>query len=237
MADIKLGDFLSEGKILRTKLAECNNWVTNIVYAVNDDCIEIDIGLEKDYIENIIMVGDTMRCKYTIDSLEYSLVGWVTRIKADYPQSITIRVHQVETFENKRSSYRYDVYLSSVIKLNKTDSKGIFAILVNISKNGLAFIVREDIGKLLGISDLEMKDIKVFVDIYVSPEKLFTIEGVIMRMSSREKGIEYGIQVVDMDLDSERILNNFIIELENKDKEFYNKRGGFWSKNSKFNKE
>jgi len=34
-----------------------NNWVTNVVYAINEDWIEVDIGLEKDYIDNIIMIG------------------------------------------------------------------------------------------------------------------------------------------------------------------------------------
>jgi len=63
--------------------------VTNVVYAINEDWIEVDIGLEKDYIDNIIMIGDTMRCKYSTDEYEFMLIGWVTKIKLEEPQSIT----------------------------------------------------------------------------------------------------------------------------------------------------
>ncbi|GAE90234.1 type IV pilus assembly PilZ [Acetivibrio straminisolvens JCM 21531] len=41
---------------------------------------------------------------------------------------------------------------------------------------------------------------------------------------------------MDIDLQNEKILNELIDELEKKDKEFYNKRSSFWSKNSKYNK-
>ena len=56
------------------------------MFSFNSDSIEIDIGLEKDYIENIIMIGDTMRCKYTTDNFEYTMSGWVSKIKLDHPR-------------------------------------------------------------------------------------------------------------------------------------------------------
>lgn len=75
MNNFKLRGFLAEGAIIRTKHCNSSNWVTNVVYGINDDCIEIDIGLEKNYIENIIMVGDTMKCKYSTDEYEFTLIG------------------------------------------------------------------------------------------------------------------------------------------------------------------
>ncbi|MCX7923358.1 MAG: PilZ domain-containing protein [Clostridia bacterium] len=236
MSDVRLREFLKEGNIIRTKLCENPNWVTNIVYAIDDEFIEIDIGLEKDYIDNIIMIGDTMKCKYTTDNNEYTVIGWVTRINnAQQPQSLTIRVHQIEVFDNKRDSYRYDVYLSAAVKANRRDSKGVFAILTNVSRTGAAFVVSKDVEDMLKINNDSGQDKHIFVEVYINTDTLFSFEGVIMRKYSRERGIEYGVKFVDMEIDSEKTLNDLLIELANKDKEFYNKRSGFWSKNSKFN--
>ncbi|MFZ5988695.1 MAG: PilZ domain-containing protein [Bacillota bacterium] len=236
MDNVKLREFLCEGSIVRTKHCNTSNWVTNVIYAINEDYIEIDIGLEKDYVDNIIMVGDTMKCKYTSGDYEYTLIGWVTRIKVDFPQSLTIKIHDIEKFTNKRESYRYDVYLCSVIKLNKNDSKGIFAIMINISQGGAAFVVKEDLESQLGIGDTLKEEIKTYFEVYITPKKQLCFEGVIRRKSSNEKGIEYGVKIIDLDIGNEKVLNGFIDELEKKDKEFYNKRSSFWSKNSKYNK-
>ena len=61
-------------------------------------------------------------------------------------------------------------------------------------------------------------------------------EGIIRRKNSNSKGFDYGVEIVDIDIENEKTLNEFLDELEKKDKEFYNKRSSFWSKNSKYNK-
>lgn len=235
MKNIKLGEFLSAGTIIRTKHCNSSSWVTNIVYSINDDYIEIDIGLERDYMQSIIMIGDTMKCKYTSDDYEFTLIGWVTRINLDVPQSITIKVHDIERFVNKRDSYRYDVYLGSVIKLKDNDEKGVFAIMTNISHTGAAFVVKEDLEEEFGINVAESEKTNYVFVIYVSPEQQITFEGTIKRKFDNEKGKEYGVKITDIDNNSEKILTELLEKLENKDKEFYNKRSGYWSKNSKYN--
>lgn len=231
----RLRDFIIEGAVIRTKLNDCPNWVTNVVYSINDEYIEIDIGLEKDYIDNIIMTGDTIKCKYTTEEFEYTLVGWVTRIRTEFPQSLTIKVHDMVKFENKRDSYRFDVYLSSVVKMNSTDKKGIFAILTNISKTGAAVMVREEVEKTLGIEINPDQTFKVYIETYITPQNILIFEASVIRKIPREKGFEYGLKFSDMDIDNERKLIEFINELEGQDKEIYNKRSSFWSKNSKLN--
>jgi hypothetical protein len=237
VSDIKLRDFLKEGLIIRTKYCDGPNWVTNVVYSINEDFIEVDLGLEKDYIDNLLMVGDTMKCKYTDDEQEYSFIGWITKIKADFPQSITIRVHQIEKFGNKRNSYRYDVYLCSVIKTSRSDAKGMFTIVTNISQTGVAFVMKEGIEKTIDVDGKDIANSNLFFEVYVSPENTLFFEGIIVRKSKVEKGIEYGGLITDIDLENEKKLNDLVNELANKDKEFYNKRSGFWSQNSKFNKQ
>ena len=134
------------------------------MFSFNSDSIEIDIGLEKDYIENIIMIGDTMRCKFTADAYEYTMLGWVSKIKLEPPQSITIKIHEVEKFLNNRKSNRYDVYLCAVIKNSKYDEKGVFAIVVNLSNTGVAFVVKEDLEKQLNEEGTLKKEINTFLN-------------------------------------------------------------------------
>jgi len=75
----KITGFSFRRRYNQDKHCNSTNWVTNVVYAINEDWIEVDIGLEKDYIDNIIMIGDTMRCKYSTDEYEFMLIGWVTK--------------------------------------------------------------------------------------------------------------------------------------------------------------
>jgi len=233
---MKLRDFLSEGSIIRTKHCNSSNWVTNVVFAINEDWIEIDIGLEKDYIENIIMIGDTMRCKYTNDEYEFTLIGWVTKIKLDEPQSITIKIHDVEKFANRRGNYRYDIYLCSVIKKSKNDKNGVFAIMTNLSQGGAAFVAKEDIEKELEGAQNSQGEKNFYFEVFINPKKQMCFVGTVKRKSNSAKGFEYGVKILDIDLQNEKILNELIDELEKKDKELYNKRSSFWSKNSKYNK-
>lgn len=125
--------------------------------------------------------------------------------------------------------------MCSVIRKKKGDSNGIFAIMVNLSRNGAAFIVKEEIEGQLGLEENQEEKICYF-DVHISPKKQLCFEGIIRRKNSNSKGFEYGVEIVDIDIDNEKNLNEFLDELEKKDKEFYNKRSSFWSKNSKYNK-
>lgn len=234
--DVKLSEFLSVGKVIKTKHYNSNNWVNNLVFSFNSDSIEIDIGLEKDYIENIIMIGDTMRCKYTTDNFEYTMSGWVSKIKLDHPQSITIKIHEIEKFSNNRKSNRHDVYLCTIIKKNKYDETGVFTIVVNLSNTGVAFVVKEDLEKQLNEEGTLKKGDKYFFELYTTSHEKVCFEGVIKGQSPSDKGNKYGVEITHIDKENRNIFEEYINKLEKKDKEFYNKQDSFWSKHSKYNK-
>jgi hypothetical protein len=228
-----LEKYLNVGSIIRTKLDHSPIWVTNIIYSISKDFIEVDIGLEKSYVENIIMIGDTIKCKYTSDEAELMFIGWITRIHTDHPQRITIKVHQFNCFENKRDYTRFDVYLSAVIKIGRNPQNGVFAILTNISKAGAAFMLRESVEKSMGVDGDYIGNNTFNFEVNLSLERVFTFEGNIVRIDMKEKGIQYGVKYAYIEPHSMLMLEQFLTELANEDKEFYNKRSGFWSKNSK----
>lgn len=229
-----IDDFLIEGMIIKTRHAESQSWISNLVYTVESDSIEIDIGCEKNYIESVIMIGDTMKCKYTDDNYEYSFTGWIAKIKADFPQSITLKITKMDMFDNRRMSKRFDIYLCSVIKLFNNDAtNSAFSIMTNISNSGAGFILHEDIEKIMGLEDSDLNNTKFIFDVYISPERELEFEGIIRRKKLSEKGIEYGVVITNITNENEKILNEFLKELENKDKEFYNRRYDFWNENNK----
>ena len=237
MESLKLQEFLDIGTVIKTKHCSSCSWVTNVVYSISDDYIEIDLGLEKDYIQNVIMIGDTIKCKYASEDYEFILVGWITRINADFPQRIVIKVHEMVKFENKRDSFRFDVYLCAIIKRSYSEEKGIFALLTNISHTGAAFVVNEELDIQFSISNKKENEAIYYFEIYVSPERQINFQGKIRRKSEAERGKEYGVKITDIDIKSEKVLSELLEELEKKDKEFYNKRSSFWSQHSKYNKD
>ncbi|MEN8907454.1 MAG: PilZ domain-containing protein [Clostridiales bacterium] len=233
--DIKLLDILKVGEIIKSKHCQSNNWVNNIIMDIDDKNIKINLGMDNEYVKSIVMVGDTIKCKYYVKHKEYVLVGWITDIEANFPQKLVIRIHDIELYENQREFKRYDVYICSVIKKRRTDKKGIFTIMTNVSSGGAAFSLKKDISEdFMQTEKNVMQDI-YFFEIYISNEVTLIFQGEIVRRTKRERGLEYGVKLIDIDNENTLILDNYIKELENKDKEIYNK-SSFWTKNSKFYK-
>ncbi len=236
MSEAKVIDFLKEGCIIKTKHCENPSWVTNIVYSINNYCIEIDVGLERNYIESLIMIGDTVKCKFAEKNVEYFCTGCVTKIQADFPQRISIRIDEIKKYKNQRENIRSDIYLCSVVKQDKEDNKGIFAIITNISVDSIAFIVHDELEQILNMPDLVQKNAKLYFAIYTSPNKQLSFGAEIKRKALNEKGVEYGVDICEIDSENQQLLNDFIKDSKEKDKAFYNKRNDFCKKNTKLNK-
>jgi hypothetical protein len=227
-----LSNVLQAGDLIKTRHCQSYNWISNIILGIDEECI--DIGIEKEYIDNIVMVGDTMSCKYTTSDSEYMLVGWITNIKPDFPQKLTIKIHNIYSYSNKRESYRYDVYLCSVIKKDVSDKKGMFAIMTNISLTGAAFTTREELSEDFGDVDIEEK--LLYYDVFVSNILQISFVGKIKRKIQTSRGVEYGVKIEKIKYKDEENLYKYINTLENLDKEYYVSKQNFWNKNSKLNK-
>jgi hypothetical protein len=84
--------------------------------------------------------------------------------------------------------------------------------MVNLSRNGAAFIVKEEIEGQLGLEENqeENQEEKIcYFDVHISPKKQLCFEGIIRRKNSNSKGFEYGVEIVDIDIDNEKNLNEF----------------------------
>ena len=56
MSEKNIRDILKEGDIIRTRHCQAYNWVTNIILGMDEKCIEVDIGIEQEYLENIVEI-------------------------------------------------------------------------------------------------------------------------------------------------------------------------------------
>jgi len=108
--------------------------------------------------------------------------------------------------------------------------------MTNLSQGGAAFIAKEDIEKELETAYNMQEEKNYYFEVFITPKKQLCFTGTVKRKTSNEKGFEYGVKIFDIDFQNEKTLNELLDELEKKDKEFYNKRSSFWSKNSKYNK-
>jgi c-di-GMP-binding flagellar brake protein YcgR len=231
---IKLSDVVKPGEILKTKQSQSNCWENNLILDINDDCKQIELAMERDNLKYILMVGDTVKCKYYIEDREYILKGWITKIYGGLPLKVKIKIHDIDLFRNQRAYFRYDVYLSSVIKRKNSEENGIFAVMVNISNGGCALALKKDISEEFKLSEKESLNEIYFFEVYIKNDITLVFQGEIVRRIRKSRGIEYGVKFVDLDTKNSIKLEKFIEELENENKELYNSKSSFWTKNSKY---
>jgi hypothetical protein len=215
MASLNLAEFLSIGSLVRTKHQEAFTWGLNIVVSIEGDEVEIDNNEDSDFAKSLTMTGDLIDIKHTTDSFEYLMTGWVSRVNAEYPQTLIIRINQIEKFLNTRASYRYDISINAKIR-KEDEEKSYNSIITNISKTGAAIILHSPLSELYSMQDEDMRGIRIFVDAYVKPKETIKLEGFITWEKTNEKGYEYGLNFLDVK--NRKALNDYISELEKAEK-------------------
>ncbi|HHX17294.1 MAG TPA: PilZ domain-containing protein [Clostridium sp.] len=194
---------LKEGMVINTKLSSCNVWVQNIVYKVKKR--SVTVGLLTEYLQNIIMFGQSFSIKYTTDNSEYIFEGEITKIDPDFPCSVTIDILNVTELNNQRIFPRADVFLASNIKLEDTH-KEYFSIIHDISLVGVAFYCKD-------ILEPDGKQIEIYI--YLPNKQTISAKGKIARTTFKNDDIiDYGLQFTEMHDENNNSLSNFFSYLE-----------------------
>lgn len=121
-----------EKTIIRTKHMNSCDWITTIVLGCHSSFIEI--AQVEDYLTKVLMIGDSILCRFIKGDREYSIEALVYNIKFA-TRSIVLSVESIATTGNKRDFPRYDVYLSS--SFSKLNTYGeIYCVTTNISHSG-----------------------------------------------------------------------------------------------------
>lgn len=190
--DVK--EFLEKGATIKTKLVNSKDWIKNTVVSIDEAGNEFEIELKKKYIEDIIMIGDSIKIECQVEEVSYVLDGWITNISINKNESINIRVFAMQKVENNRKGERYDSYYGAMIR-NAIAPEGIFGVVTNMSEGGLAFVAK----------DMFVVGEKMHISVFIDPEKVLEVKGEVVRKNENKKGFEYGVQFIEEESDLEML--------------------------------
>jgi len=202
MENIDLNSIISSGALIRTKFDK-TEWISNVTYKVFDSIIQIE--LTQDYVNKLVMVGDTVKCKVSTSLTEYVLDGIVDNIEIEKSKTMSIRILNINKFENARQNNRYDAYIISKITINREPA--IFSVVTSLSTSGISVLSKSE---LPNNSD-------AFVEVFVDSGNTIRFYGNIVRKSLTENGYEYGIKFKQLDQQNEDMLVNVLSEYKSKE--------------------
>jgi len=188
---------LKEGTVVNTKLKNGDIWIQNIVYRTEKHMISI--ALLNEYLENIIMLGQTITIKYSSEHSEILFEGEIVKIRPEYPSYITIDIKDIKEVKNTRVFPRYDVYLGATVKIPDSPEER-FVIIHNISFVGMAFYAKDF---------FEIDNDELDFSIFLPNKQSIRTRGKINRRSPKSDFADYGLQYTAMTEDSNNILSSF----------------------------
>lgn len=210
MTGLAVPVILREGYIIGTKYNSIAFWSRNIVYKIVNN--KIYIALLRDYVESMIMPGDSFSCKYNCEYFEYLFQGTVIEIHSGNPGYVVVEVNKCEEIVNTRQYTRYDVHLCSELK-SVWDDASRFAIVINISQGGMAFISNQhlDYGEEMNIS------------VFLNNGKVLNVNGKVIRRCAKTNSYEYSTQFTEVDDANNDILVQFLSEIDEQEREMISK--------------
>ncbi|MGE5473498.1 MAG: PilZ domain-containing protein [Ignavibacteriales bacterium] len=208
MENFDLHSIISSGELIRTKFDK-TEWISNVTYNISDNYIQVE--LTQDYINKLIMVGDSVKCKVSTAQNEYVLDGIVDKIEIEDLKIMTIKVININKFENTRQNSRYDAYIISKITVNREPA--IFSVVTSLSTSGISVASKSEL----------QSDSEAFVEVFVDSGNTIRFYGKVVRKAINENGYEYGIKFKQLDEQNEHILVNVLSELKSKEESLLKK--------------
>ena len=154
-------------------------------------------------LDSNVMIGDSVVCVFFDKEVEYVLNGEITDISLLVPQSMGIKIENVEKYTNNRKQARFSVSLSANVRMRNTD--GIyFAVVRNISIVGASFTCRETLDE----------NSEIIINIAVSKDVVITFYGRIIRKRELQNFYEYGLLQTSIDELNYEELEKYTKELE-----------------------
>jgi len=207
--EVELRDFLKVGNKISVRLANGNDWSSNTIINLNKD--SFDIPLKVFYVLSKISIGDAMVFNYVIDTYEYVLNGSVEEINL-YENVISISIHSVKKYNNKRKDPRFFVALGGYV-IKDYNEKPIYSLLKNISRGGVSFESKCDLtlGSVVGLN------------IFISRDRIISAMLRILRKEAITNTFLYDAKFEGFNKDSKRSFDELLSVLEKYDDElFYN---------------
>lgn len=230
----KLQDILKEGTPIQTRFQENEEWMTNTLFTVSESAIEINIiqdntdeeNKEESFLDDYLSIGDSIECRYPCKGNDYLIEGWISKIKSDPPQRITVQVHKINIVEKSDKLVEHNVFLGCVLK-DGPKEKGMLTIAKKISRNHAVLVSKVPLE--------EIKE-KMYIELLVTGSITFKTSVEVSPAKGMEQENRYLVRFVDTDVLNNRILENFFKEFEQEQvKNSNDQQNSFWKRNSKIN--
>lgn len=204
---MSLTDIFQTDVMISIRYGEDENWTLNSITSVERENDIIEMLLNKEYANRKIAKGDYLNIKIGFIDGIYIAIGSIEEVSLNFPERVKIKITSVDKLEDKREATRYDVNLSSLVKgidVAETD----FSVVTNISKTGIGILSKGNFS--IGAN--------VFVDIFISESICLRLKGVAIRKKLKGINLEYGLVTSPVDEDNEELLDKYIAELEEKER-------------------
>lgn len=222
MQEVSLDKVLKEGQMLEVKINEKQSWVATTLVNAYESILEIEFGQGEAPLDEFIAIGDSVNCRFIADDCEYLVQGWISRMKSDVPQRITVQIHQATKMEIVRDETSYDIFVGCIIRVDPKE-KGIFSIAKKISSHSVI------VGYKTG---MELKE-KMHIELLFPGNITFRSAIKIENPSASQGSKDLVAKILEPDVLNKRILENFLLDIKKAEPETHNKQNSFWKKNSK----
>jgi len=222
MQEASLDKVLKDGQVLEVKFNEKQEWIKTTLFKSYESILEIEFGPGESPLDEFMAIGDSVNCRCMADECEYIIQGWISRIKSDTPQRITVQIHKSMKMEPVGDGTSYNIFTGCIIRIDPKE-KGIFSIAKKISDHAVT------IGLKTG---MELKE-KMYLELLLPGNVTFRTAITIANPNAWKESKDFVAEISEPDVLNKRILENFLGELRNAEPEKFNKQDSFWKKNSK----
>ena len=213
--------FIKENPI-KIRFNHKDDWEENIISIVDGSTIEIEIREYNKDIDEFLAIGDSVECRYFKSKTEYFIEGWVSKLKTDIRSSIIVQIHKWGEIEKQEEGCIHEVFLGGIIKKTNNDN-GLFVSVSSISKEEISFSTKSQI----------QESQSMLLEVLISGKICFKSLAEITSFKKTKSAFEYTAKFINTNTLNEKILGNFLDELENGAKDNYNKQNSFWKQHSK----
>jgi hypothetical protein len=203
-----ISDFLKEndfefrrGVVISIKHVSIFEPILSVVQKVEGSLLCFRVPNE--FLKSNVLKGDSISCHILQDNYEYVITGIINDIELQYPYFVQVYIEKKVRFNNNRASKRFMVNFSANID---TKNHNAYAIIKNISQNGVAAVFKEHI-------DIDgMANMRVLVQ--VGRTEILEFKVCVLRSTPKNSYSEYGMNIIEIDDKNKNLLDKLLFRLQ-----------------------
>ena len=209
IAGNELAQIIQRGSTISVKHQSIFEHVLTVIQKTDGN--KVFFMLPEMFLKNNVMKGDHVECHIMQGYNEYVLFGIISGFNLNYPQMVEITAERIKKYRNNRKTKRYLVNFPASIYCNEWQEE-FYAIIKNISMTGVSAVFKEEIDT--------QESVNLVVNVNVENERNIKFKAKIIRIIEREFYNEYGLEIIDIDMENKDLIERLTFRLEQDETEF-----------------